>query len=49
MKANLNIKEIANLNNVSIDSVKSSRKRLRKSLGISDPNVDLGEFLSKYW
>jgi tetratricopeptide (TPR) repeat protein len=48
VKANLNIKEIANLNNVSIDSVKSSRKRLRKSLGISDPNVDLGEFLSKY-
>ncbi len=48
VKANLNIKEIANLNNVSIDSVKSSRKRLRKSLGISDPNVDLTEFLSKY-
>lgn len=48
VKANLNIKEIANLNNVSIDSVKSSRKRLRKSLGISDSNVDLGEFLSKY-
>lgn len=48
VKANLNIKEIANLNNVSIDSVKSSRKRLRKSLGISDPNVDLAEFLAKY-
>lgn len=48
VKANLNIKEIANLNNVSIDSVKSSRKRLRKSLGISDPNVDLAVFLSKY-
>ncbi len=48
IRANLNIKEIANLNNVSIDSVKSSRKRLRKSLGIVDPNVDLAEFLSKY-
>ena len=48
VKANLNIKEIANLNNVSIDSVKSSRKRLRKSLGISDPNMDLAEFLAKY-
>ena len=48
IKANLNIKDIANLNNVSIDSVKSSRKRLRKSLGISDPKIDLTEFLSKY-
>ena len=48
IRANLNIKEIANLNNVSIDSVKSSRKRLRKSLGIVDSNVDLVEFLSKY-
>lgn len=48
IKANLNIKDIANLNNVSIDSVKSSRKRLRKSLGISDPKIDLAEFLSKY-
>ena len=48
VKANLNIKEIANMNNVSVDSVKSSRKRLRKSLGIVDPNADLNEFLSKY-
>jgi tetratricopeptide (TPR) repeat protein len=48
VRANLNIKEIASLNNVSIDSVKSSRKRLRKSLGISDHKVDLPEFLSKY-
>jgi tetratricopeptide (TPR) repeat protein len=48
VRANLNIKEIANLNNMSIDSVKSSRKRLRKSLGISDHKVDLAEFLSKY-
>lgn len=48
IRANLNIKEIANLNNVSIDSVKSSRKRLRRSLGIIDSNVDLVEFLSKY-
>lgn len=48
IRANLNIKEIANLNNVSIDSVKSSRKRLRKSLGILDSKVDLVDFLSKY-
>lgn len=48
IRANLNIKEIANLNNVSIDSVKSSRKRLRKSLGIVDSNVDLVDFLSRY-
>lgn len=48
IRANLNIKEIANLNNVSIDSVKSSRKRLRKSLGIVDSNVDLVDFLSMY-
>lgn len=48
IRAKLNIKEIANLNNVSIDSVKSSRKRLRKSLGINDSNVDLVEYLSNY-
>lgn len=48
IRANLNIKEIASLNNVSIDSVKSSRKRLRKSLGIVDSNMDLVDFLSKY-
>jgi tetratricopeptide (TPR) repeat protein len=48
IRANLNIKEIANLNNVSIDSVKSSRKRLRKSLGILDSKTDLVDFLSKY-
>lgn len=47
-KLNLPLKKIAEINNVSIDSVKSSRKRLRKSLGIDDPKIDLAEFLSKY-
>lgn len=47
-KLNLPLKKIAEINNVSLDSVKSSRKRLRKSLGISDPKIDLAEFLSKY-
>ena len=47
-KLNLPLKKIAEINNVSIDSVKSSRKRLRKSLGIDDPKIDLADFLSKY-
>lgn len=47
-KLNLPLKKIAEINNVSIDSVKSSRKRLRKSLNIDDPKIDLADFLSKY-
>lgn len=48
IKANLNIKEIAALNNMSADSVKNSRSRLRKKLGITEPNASLSEFISKY-
>ena len=47
-KLNLPLKKIAEINHVSIDSVKSSRKRLRKSLGIEDPKIDLSDFLAKY-
>lgn len=46
--AKLNIKEIADLNNMSADSVKNSRSRLRKKLGLTDPNASLLAFLSKY-
>ena len=46
--AKLNIKEIAELNNMSADSVKNARSRLRKKLGLTDPNASLLAFLSKY-
>lgn len=46
--AKLNIKEIADLNNMSADSVKNARSRLRKKLGLTDPNASLLAFLSKY-
>ena len=46
--AKLNIKEIAELNNMSADSVKNARSRLRKKLGLTDPNASLLTFLSKY-
>lgn len=46
--AKLNIKEIADLNNMSADSVKNARSRLRKKLGLTDPNASLLTFLSKY-
>lgn len=48
IKANLNIKDVANLTNVSAESVKSARKRLRKTLGIVGDDISIIEFLSKY-
>lgn len=48
IKANMNTKEIAELNNMSTDSVKNSRSRLRKKLGIKDVNASLSDFISKY-
>lgn len=48
IKSNLNTKDIAALNNMSADSVKNARSRLRKKLGLTDPDVSLLGFLSKY-
>lgn len=48
IKANLNIKDVANLTNVSSESVKSARKRLRRQLGIVGDDISIVEFLSKY-
>ena len=48
IKANLNVKDVAKLNGVSVDSVKTARSRLRKKLGIEDPNASFVQFLSKY-
>ena len=48
IKSNLSIKEIAAINGISVDSVKTARKRLRKSLNLTGEDVSLLEFLSKY-
>lgn len=48
IKANLNVKDVAKLNGVSVDSVKTARSRLRKKLGIENPNASLVQFFSKY-
>lgn len=48
IKSNLSIKEIAAINNLSADSVKTARKRLRKSLQLTGEDTTLTEFLSKY-
>ena len=48
IKSNLSIKEIAALNGMSADSVKTARKRLRKSLNLTGEDMSLLEFLSKY-
>ena len=48
IKSNLNIKEIAAINGISADSVKTARKRLRKSLNLTGEDVSLVEFLSRY-
>lgn len=48
IKAKMNTKDIAALNNMSADSVKNSRSRLRKKLGITDVNASLSDFVSKY-
>ena len=48
LKLNLNTKEIAAINNITINSAKVARSRLRKKLNISDINDNLVEFLSQY-
>lgn len=48
IKGNLNVKEVAELTGISADSVKAARSRLRKKLGITDPNASLSKFLGKY-
>lgn len=48
IKSNLSIKEIAAINGISADSVKTARKRLRKSLNLTGEDMSLLEFLSKY-
>ncbi len=48
IKSNLSIKEIASINGISAESVKTARKRLRKTLNLTGEEVSLLEFLSKY-
>lgn len=48
IKANLSTKEIAAITNIAVDSVKTARKRLRRSLGLSGKDITLQEFLSQY-
>lgn len=44
----LTTKDIAAINNITLDAVKTARKRLRNNLNIVDSNIDLVDFLSKY-
>lgn len=46
--SNLSIKEIAAINGISPESVKTARKRLRKSLNLTGEDMSLLEFFSKY-
>ena len=48
IKAKLSTKEIADLNHMSADSVKNSRSRLRKKLGLTDMSTSLDSIISKY-
>lgn len=48
IKAKLSIKEIAELNHMNADSVKNSRSRLRKKMGLTDINDSLDDLISKY-
>lgn len=48
IKSNLCIKEIAAINGLSPESVKTARKRLRRSLDLTGKDVSLLEFLAKY-
>lgn len=48
IKSNLSVKEIAAINGISAESVKTSRKRLRKSLNLTGEDESLLSFLSKY-
>jgi predicted nucleic acid-binding Zn ribbon protein len=48
LKMNLNTKDIAAICNITPESARVARSRLRKSLNLVDSNVDLASFLSKY-
>lgn len=48
LKLNLSTKDIAAINNISLDSARVARHRLRKTLGIADRGENLVQFLSKY-
>lgn len=48
LKLNLSTKDIATINNISFDSARVARYRLRKTLGITGSDENLVQFLSKY-
>ncbi len=48
LKLNLSTKNIAAINNISVDSARVARTRLRKSLNLNNSNENLINFLSKY-
>lgn len=48
LKMNLNTKDIAAICNITPESARVARSRLRKSLNLVDSNIDLASFLSKY-
>lgn len=48
IRLNMNSKDIASINNITINGVKVARWRLRKKLGMTDANGNLGDFLSNY-
>lgn len=48
IKLNLTTKEIANITNLDPNSIRVSRVRLRKKLGLTNENQSLDSFLAKY-
>ena len=48
LKMNLNTKDIAAICNITPESARVARSRLRKSLNLIDSNINLASFLSKY-
>lgn len=48
IRLNMNSKDIASINNITINGVKVARWRLRKKLGMNDANDNLSDFLTKY-
>ncbi len=48
LKMNLNTKDIAAICNITPESARVARSRLRKSLNLVDSNIDLASYLSKY-
>lgn len=48
IKLNMNTKDIASINNITINGVKVARYRLRKKLGLNDASDNLSDFLANY-